>query len=93
MSDGTGGGRCSEWKGMGCWGAYQLIGFLECPLCLAYSRLSRLTGQVWDLVEFLGQVGLDDLELGLVAVEEAIVVEEVGHDGQRRAETWGKDER
>lgn len=66
------------------WRYYQLVGFLEGSLGGADGGFARLAAELGDLVEFLGQVGLDELEFGFVAAEElgaGVGVERVGHDG------------
>lgn len=49
---------------------YQLVGLLESALGGADGGLARLPVQLGDLVEFLGQVGLHQFKLGLVAAEQ-----------------------
>ena len=49
--------------------SYQFIGLLQGALGLVDGGLARLAAQLGDLVQFLGQVGLDELELGLVGAE------------------------
>lgn len=63
---------------------HNLLSLLDGPLGLREGRLARLAGQLGDLVELLGEVGLDELELSLVGAEELgarVGVEGVRHFG------------
>lgn len=64
--------------------SYQFICLLYCSLCLADGGLSGFPRQIWDLVQLLAQVGLDEFELGFIAAEElraGVGIERVGHVG------------
>jgi hypothetical protein len=64
-------------------GTHNLVCFLQSTLCLRDGRFAWLAGHLWDLVELLGEVGLDELELSFITAEElraSVGVERVGHD-------------
>jgi hypothetical protein len=65
---------------------YQLICLLQRTLGLAESRFPGLSDELGDLIEFLSQIGLNELELGLIVAEElraGVGIERVRH-GRRR---------
>ena len=65
---------------------YQFVGFLEGSLGGADGGLARLAAELGDLVQFLCQVGLDELEFGFVAAEElgaGVGVERISHGWSR----------
>jgi hypothetical protein len=69
---------------------HQLVCLLYCTLCLADSSLSGLPRQIRDLVQLLGQVGLDEFKLCFIAAEElraGIGIERIRHID--RGMIWG----
>lgn len=58
-----------------------LVRFVDCPLPCTDGGFARLAMQLGDLVELLGDVGLGELEVGLIGSEELrarVRVERVG---------------
>ena len=65
-------------------GTYQLVGLFDCALGGVDGGLAWLAGELGDLVEFLGEVGLNELQLGFIVAEALgadVRIEGVGHGG------------
>jgi hypothetical protein len=61
---------------------YQLLGLFQRPFCFTDGGLAGLAGRFLDLLQLLVEVGLHQLQLGLVAAEAlgaSFRVDEVGH--------------